>query len=108
MTLDDLHARGVSIENMHSIKSDEFIISLRDANYGYTLLGLAVSLWDKPTVIRLVNDGHDLSAKNNDGDTILHLIAKSLSRTGKSDKHELVVMLMENGCDKTIKNTILT
>jgi hypothetical protein len=53
----------------------------------------------------IIKNCNNLNKKNNDGDTILHLIAKSLSRTGKSDKHELVVMLMENGCDKTIKNS---
>ena len=53
----------------------------------------------------VVKNCKDLNKKNEDGDTILHVIAKSLKRTGKRDKHELAVMLLENGCDKTIKNS---
>ena len=38
------------------------------------------------------------------GNTILHIVAKSLKRTGKRDKNEIAKFLIENGCDKNIKN----
>ena len=53
----------------------------------------------------LVNNCDNLNRKNSDGDTILHVIAKSLGKTGKREKNEIVKLLIEYGCDTNIKNT---
>ena len=41
---------------------------------------------------------------DNDGNTILHKVGESLKNTHKKEKHEIAKFLIENGCDKTIKN----
>ena len=52
----------------------------------------------------LVNNCDNLNRKNSDGDTILHVIAKSLRKTGKREKNTIASLLIEYGCDTNIKN----
>ena len=41
---------------------------------------------------------------DNNGNTILHIIGRSLKKTKKKEKHEIAKFLIECGCDKNIKN----
>ena len=54
----------------------------------------------------IIENSNNSNLKNIDknGNTILHIVAKSLKRTNKKEKHEIAKFLIENGCDKTIKN----
>lgn len=53
----------------------------------------------------LVNNCDNLNRKNSDGDTILHVIAKSLGKTGKREKNTIASLLIECGCNENITNT---
>ena len=50
------------------------------------------------------SNNSNLNNIDENGNTILHIVAKSLKRTNKKEKHEIAKFLIENGCDKTIKN----
>lgn len=53
----------------------------------------------------VVKNCDNLNRKNSEGDTILHVIAKSLKKTGKKEKHEIAKLLISHGCDENIKNS---
>ena len=50
------------------------------------------------------SNNSNLNNIDENGNTILHIVAKSLKKTNKKEKHEIAKFLIENGCDKTIKN----
>ena len=54
----------------------------------------------------IIENNNNLNLNNIDenGNTILHIVAKSLKKTNKKEKHEIAKFLIENGCDKSIKN----
>ena len=45
-----------------------------------------------------------LNNVDENGNTILHIVAESLKRTNKKEKHEIAKFLIINGCDNNIKN----
>ena len=52
----------------------------------------------------LVENCNDLNKRTENGDTILHLIAKSLKKTNKKIKHDLARTLIDNGCNENLIN----
>ena len=52
----------------------------------------------------LVENCNDLNKRTENGDTILHLIAKSLKKTNKKIKNDLAKILIDNGCNENLIN----